>query len=306
MLRFILTRLFQALLVIMIFLAILFVALRLTGDPAARFMPPDATQEDYQMVRARFGLDEPIYVQYGLFLGGVCKGDFGRSIFTKRLVIDSIKEKLPNSARLVAVSTLMAFIAVLPLGVMAAVRKKRPIDTFARVIAAMGQSLPSFWVGLMLMELFAVWLGILPVSGMGDWRCYLMPATVLGFSLMAGPLRLLRSSMLESLGSEYITLARIKGVSENIIAWKHALRNSAIPVLTYSALSIAVLMTGSITTEVVFAWPGIGQLAYRAVLNQDFPLIQGVLLTMVLVVVVANLAVDILYAYVDPRIRLRA
>jgi peptide/nickel transport system permease protein len=303
--RFALIRTLQSLIGLILLLAVLFFLIRLIGDPALQFLSPDATKEDYQLIRKRLGLDKPLYIQYGLFVISTFKGDLGKSIFTKRPVIDSIKEALPNSLRLALVSALMAFLVAGPLGVMAAVRKGTSLDTFARVIAGLGQSLPSFWVGFLLIELFTVQLGILPASGVGDWTHYMMPASCLALFLMAGPLRLLRSSMLEVFDSEYIKLARIKGVSERVIVWKHALRNALLPVLSYSAMYLAILITGSITTEVVFAWPGIGRLAYRAIINQDFPLIQGVVLIIAVIVIVANLLADILYAYVDPRIRLK-
>jgi peptide/nickel transport system permease protein len=279
---------------------------RLGGDPVLHFMPPGAVEEDYQRTRKRLGLDKPIYVQYGIFLVNATKADFGVSIFTNRPVLDSIKEKFPNSLRLVAVGALLAFSFAIPLGVAAAVKSGTSIDTFARVVAGLGQSLPSFWVGLMMINVFTVQLGILPAFGMGDWRHYVMPASCIAFFLLAGPIRLLRSSMLEVLDSEYIRLARIKGVSERVIIWKHALRNSLLPVLSFTGMYLALLVTTCILTETVFAWPGVGRLSYRAILSNDFPVIQGVLLLTAVLVIVANFLTDIIYGYVDPRIRLKA
>ncbi|UCG63661.1 MAG: ABC transporter permease [Deltaproteobacteria bacterium] len=301
--RFIAIRFIHSLIALFILSVIVFGLIRLGGDPALQFLPPDSTEEDYLLVRARLGLDKPVYVQYGIFISNAVKGDFGTSIFTRRPVIDSIKEMLPNSLKLVAASAFIAFIVAIPLGVMAAVKKDTPIDTIARVIAGMGQSLPSFWVGLILIELFVVVLGVLPASGMGTWKHYLMPATTLSLYILAGPIRLIRSSMLEVLDSEFIRLARIKGVSEWVVVWKHALRNSLLPVLSFSAMMLALTVTGAVTTEVVFAWPGMGRLAYRAILGNDFPLIQGVVLTTAFMVIAANFVADILYSYVDPRIR---
>jgi len=266
-------------------------------------LPEGATKEHYQEMRAYLGLDKPIYVQYCIFITNAMKGDFGKSIRTKKPVIDSIKEMLPNSIKLVAVSMVMAFIISIPLGVMAAVKKGTFIDTFARVIAGLGQSLPTFWVGLMLIQLFVIRLGVLPASGMETWKHYLMPAFCLAIYLVAGVVRLLRSSMLEALDSEYIKMARIKGVSEMIIVYKHALRNSLLPVLSFGGMYIAIMITGAILIETVFAWPGVGRLAYRAIVSQDFPLIQGVVMAAAVVVMTANLITDILYSYFDPRIR---
>jgi ABC-type dipeptide/oligopeptide/nickel transport system permease component len=174
----------------------------------------------------------------------------------------------------------------------------------ARILAGLGQSLPSIWVGLMMIELFVVWLGVLPASGMGGWRHYLMPAGCLALFIVPGPIRLIRSSMLEALDSEYIRFARIKGVSPLRIVWKHALRNSLLPLLSFSAMYLALLVTGGIVTETVFAWPGMGRLAYQAILDQDFPVIQGVVLTTAVIVIAANFVADLLYAYIDPRIRI--
>jgi peptide/nickel transport system permease protein len=298
-------RIFQSLVALLLFSMVVFGLVRLGGDPALRFMSSDSTEEEYKYFRSQLGLDEPIYVQYGIFLTDVVRGDFGTSIFTKRRVIDSIKEMLPNSLRLIAASASIAFIIAVPLGVMAAVRKKTLVDTLARVIAGLGQSFPSFWIGLMMIQVFAVKLGVLPTSGMGSWKHYVMPASCLALFLIPGPIRLLRSSMLESLDSEYIRLARIKGVSERLTIWKHAFRNSLLPVLSFSAMYIAILVTGCIVIETVFAWSGMGRLCYRAIISQDFPLIQGVVMTTAVIVIAANLIVDILYGYLDPRIRLK-
>jgi peptide/nickel transport system permease protein len=251
-------------------------------------------------------LDKPIYVQYYIFLANAVKGDFGDSLFTRRPVIDSIKEALPNTIRLIVVGAIMAYMIAVPLGVMAAVKRGGTIDTFARGLAGLGQSIPTFWVGLMMINVFTVRLGILPAFGMGDCTHYLMPATCIALFLMPGPIRLLRSSMLEVLESEYIRLARIKGVSERVVIWKHALRNSLLPVLSFSGIYLALLVTSCILTETVFAWPGVGRLAYTAIVSNDFPLIQGVVLLTAVLVIVANFLTDILYAYVDPRIRLKA
>lgn len=302
--KFIIMRFFQSVVALILFSMVVFGLVRLGDDPALRFMSSDSTEEQYQYVRRQLGLDKPIYVQYGIFLGDAVKGDLGNSIFTKRPVIDSIKEMLPNSVRLIAVSALIGYIIAIPLGVMAAVKKGTPIDNFARVLAGLGQSLPSFWVGLMLIQLFTVELGILPASGMGGWRNYLMPATTLALFILPGPIRLIRSSMLEALGTEYIRLARIKGVSERFIIWKHAFRNSLLPVLSFGSMYLALMITGTIVTETVFAWPGVGRLCYRAILSNDFPLIHGVVLLTAVIVIAANFLTDIIYSYVDPRIRL--
>ena len=303
--RYIIVRLFQNIIALFILSMVIFSVVRLSGDPALLMLPEGATREHYEQLRAELGLDKPIYIQYSIFMTNVAKGDFGKSIRTKRPVADSIMEMLPNSLKLVIVSMVMVFFISIPLGVMAAVKKGTLVDAFARVVAGLGQSLPTFWVGLMLIQLFVIQLGVLPSSGMGSWKHYLMPAFCLAIFMVAGLVRLLRSSMLETLDSEFIKFARIKGVSERTVIWKHALRNSLLPVLSFGGMYVAIMITGAILIETVFAWPGVGRLAYRAIVSQDFPLIQGVVITAAVVVMVANLITDLLYGYLDPRIRYR-
>ena len=303
--RYVVIRIFQTVITLLILSIVIFALVRFSGDPASLMLSENATEEDYEHMRAVLGLDKPMHVQYGIFIVKAVRGDFGESIRTRRPVLDSIKDALPNSMKLVAVSMFIALALSLPLGDMAAVKKGTYLDTLARVIAGLGQSLPTFWVGLMMMQIFVVILKVLPASGMGSWKHYLMPASCLGIFLMAGIVRLLRSSMLEVLDSEYIRMARIKGVSERIVIWKHALRNSLLSVLSFGGMYIAILITGAILIETVFAWPGFGRLAYGAIINQDFPLIQGAVLTAGAVVMVTNFITDILYAYLDPRIRYR-
>jgi peptide/nickel transport system permease protein len=301
--RYIIIRILQTVITLLILSVVIFALVRLSGDPALLMLSENATQQEYKDMRAHLGLDKPIYVQYALFLSKAVKGDFGKSIRTHRPVSESILEKLPNSFKLVAVSMIATFIISIPLGVLAAVRKDSALDVFVRVLAGLGQSLPTFWVGLMLIHLFVVILGILPSSGMGSWKHYLMPAFCMGNFLMAGIVRLLRSSMLEVLDSDYIRLARVKGLSQRSVVWSHALRNSLLSVLSFGGMYIAIMITGAILIETVFAWPGFGRLAYSAIVNQDFPLIQGVILMAGVIVMVANLLTDISYAYLDPRIR---
>lgn len=298
-------RLVQNIIALLILSMIVFGLVRLSGDPALLMIPEGSTEQDYQLIRAELGLNQPVYVQYGVFLANAIRGEFGRSIRTKKPVAESIREMLPNSMKLVGVSMLIALLFSLPLGVISAVKKGTYLDTFARVVAALGQSLPTFWVGLILIQVFVVHLGLLPATGMESWKNYIMPAFCLGIFVMAGIARLLRSSMLEALGSEYIKMAKIKGVSGRVVIWKHALRNSLLPVLSFSGMYVAIMITGAILVETVFAWPGFGRLAYTAITHQDFPLIQGVVLTAGGVVMAANLVTDILYAYLDPRIRSR-
>ncbi|MBW1612610.1 MAG: ABC transporter permease [Deltaproteobacteria bacterium] len=303
--RYIIIRLFQTVVTLVILSIVIFVLVRLGGDPAILMLPETATQEDYQYMKKQLGLDKPIYYQYGVFFINACKRDLGKSIRTGKPVVSSIMEVLPNSLKLVTVAFIIGFALSIPLGVIAAVKKDTIWDNFARMVAGLGQSLPTFWVGLVMIQVFVVWLNILPAYGMGTWQHYLMPATCMGIFLMAGVARLLRSSMLEVLDSEYIKMARIKGVKESIVIWKHALRNSLLSVVSFGGIYIAILITGAILIETVFAWPGFGRLAYTAIINQDFPLIQGVVLTAGALVMVSNFITDIFYAYLDPRIRIQ-
>jgi len=306
MVRFISLRILQMAIALLILSMIIFGVVRLHGDPVLLFLPLDSTQEDYERVSANLGLDKPVHIQYLVFLNKAVRGDLGKSLFTGRPVIDSLMEALPNSLVLIVLSLSLSLMVAVFLGATAAAKKATRIDTSARVIAGMGQSIPSFWLGLMMIELFAVQLGLLPTSGMGGWKHYIMPVSVLAFFALPGPLRLLRSSMLEVLDSEYIRLARIKGASERRVIWKHALKNSILPVVGYAATQLSLMVTGIVVIETVFAWPGLGRLSYRAIANHDFPLVQGVVLMVAVVVILANLAADIIYAWVDPRIRLKA
>jgi peptide/nickel transport system permease protein len=301
--KYIIRRFFQSLLALLALSMLIFLMSRLTGDPTMLMLPDDATSEDIAQLRHAFGLDKPLPVQYWVFISKAVQGDFGRSIKGQMPVIDMIKERLPNSLKLGAVALGIAVLLAFPLGVIAAVHKGTALDTMANIIAVLGQSLPQFWVGIVLIQIFAVHLRWLPVAGVGGWSHYVLPAFTLGWFVVAGMMRLLRSSMLDVMDREFIKLARIKGVAEPAVIWKHALRNALIPVLTFGAIYLAILVTGAILVETVFAWPGIGQLIYQGIVFRDFPVVQAVVLLTAGIVITVNLLVDITYAYVDPRIR---
>jgi peptide/nickel transport system permease protein len=301
--RYIARRAGQSLIALLALSMLIFVLCRLIGDPTLLMLPDTATREDIDQLRSTLGLDKPWPVQYWIFISKAVQGDFGRSIKGQMPVLDLIKERLPNSLKLAAVSLAVAVLLALPLGVLAAVKKGTPLDTLANLVAVLGQSLPQFWVGIVLIQIFAVCLRWLPVAGVGGVWHYVLPAFTLGWFVVAGMMRLLRSSMLDVLDSEFVKLARIKGMPWSTVLWKHALRNALIPVLTFGAIYLAVLITGAILVETVFAWPGIGQLVYQGIVFRDFPVIQAVVLLTAGIVVVVNLLVDITYAYVDPRIR---
>jgi peptide/nickel transport system permease protein len=304
MIGFVLARLLQSLVALAILSVVVFVLARTTGDPLHMILPMSATEEDYANARAYLGLDRPYVEQYLSFVGKAMTGDLGVSIRARRPVMELIKERLPNSVRLavfaMAVSLAMAF----PLGVIAAVQKGRSIDRAAQIVAVLGQSLPTFWVAIVLVEVVAGRLQWLPAGGMeAGLASYVLPGFTLGWFVVAGLMRLLRSGMLEVLDSEYVKLARIKGVVESRVVWQHALKNALIPVVTFAGIYFAILVTTAIVVETVFAWPGLGRLAYEGITSRDFPVIQAVVLTTAAIVAVVNLSVDCLYAVIDPRIR---
>jgi ABC-type dipeptide/oligopeptide/nickel transport system permease component len=303
--RYVLKRIFQSLLTLLVLSMLIFIVCRLTGDPVLLMLPDDASHEDVAQLRTALGLDRPLPVQYWLFLKSAMQGDFGRSIKGQVPVLDLIKERLPHSIRLALVSLLITVVLAFPLGVIAAVKKGIVVDTLANLIAVLRQSLPQFWVGIVLIQVFAVHLRWLPVAGNSSLWHYILPGFTLGWFLVAGIMRLLRSSMLDVLDSEFVKLARIKGVSGWSVVWKHALKNAVIPVLTFAAISLSILITGAILVETVFAWPGLGQLIYQGIVYRDFPVIQEVVLLTAVIVVSVNFVVDIAYGYLDPRIRLQ-
>ena len=303
--RYVLKRILQSLLTLLVLSVIIFMVCRLTGDPVVLMLPDDASYEDVVQLRTALGLDRPLPVQYWRFLKNAVQGDFGRSIKGQVPVLDLIKDRFPNSIKLGLVSLLITIVLAFPLGVVAAVKKGTAVDTLANLIAVLGQSLPQFWVGIVLIQVFAVYLRWLPVAGTGSLWHYILPGFTLGWFLVAGIMRLLRSSMLDVLDSEFVKLARIKGVPGWSVVWKHALKNAVMPVLTFAAIYLAILITGAILVETVFAWPGLGQLIYQGIVYRDFPVIQAVVLLTAVIVVSINLIVDITYAYLDPRIRLQ-
>ena len=304
MARFIARRIVTTVLSLLGVTILVFVLARIQGDPRALYVDDYTTQEEYEEWGRRLGLDKPIYHQYGIFLGHLLRGDFGRSQHQSRPVTDLVWPRVPASAQL-AVAGLIVSVAIgVPFGVISAVSRGSIWDLAGRWFAALGVSLPVFWVGVMGILLFAVVLGWLPTSGRGGISHLIMPAVVVGWGSSAGQLRLTRSSMLDVLDSEYVKLARAKGVANWRVVWKHAFRNALIAPLTYAGLTLAGLMTGTIVVEVVFSWPGLGQLSLQAVRQSDYAVIQGVILVVTFFYLVASMVVDLLYAVVDPRIRI--
>ncbi len=283
---------------------IVFAIGRLTGDPATMVLGMDASKEDLVAFRERLGLDRPVVVQYGIYIGNALQGDLGSSIKYPDLGAGgAVVKRLPATIYLAGVSLLLALSIGIPLGVLSAVKRDTIFDGSAKIFALLGQSVPNFWLGLMMMWIFAVNLGWLPTSGTGGVKNFIMPAITLGSFQIAAITRLVRSAMLETLDSEYVKLARIKGIPEWKVLWKHCFRNAALTPLTYFGVIAAVTLTGSVTTETVFNWPGTGLMAFQAVLSRDFELIQALVLVFSGLFIVSSMVVDILYAYLDPRIR---
>ena len=302
--RFILIRFTQGLFALWVVTIIVFGISRVTGDPATIILGMDATAEDYENLRIRLGLDKPLVVQYGIYIGNVLQGDLGESLkYPELRAGGAVLKRLPATIYLAGVSLILATVIGIPLGVVSAVKRDTAVDTSAKVFALLGQSVPNFWLGLMMMWLFAVNLGWLPTSGTGGVKHFIMPAITLGSFQIAAITRLVRSAMLETLDSEYVKLARIKGIPEWKVLWKHCLRNAALTPLTYFGVIAAITLTGSVTTETVFNWPGTGLLAFQSVLSRDFELIQALVLVFSGLFILSSFAVDILYAYLDPRIR---
>ena len=296
-------RVFQSLIALVGVSILVFGLTRLSGDVLDLMMPPEATPEDFERVRKEWGLDKPVYAQYATWVSNIFHGDWGPSWQWSTGALDILLEKFPNTVKLAGFTLLISTVMGIGLGVLVSTKKDTPFDVFGKIIALLGQSLPTFWTGIVLMWIFAVVLGWLPTSGNGGIKHMIMPAITLGWFNVAALMRLTRSAMLEVLDSEYVKLARIKGLPEWKVIWKHCLRNAAIAPLTYFGVIAGYLMAGSVITETVFSWPGIGLLAVQAVQARDYMVVQAVVVFIAGIFILANLIVDILYAYLDPRIR---
>jgi ABC-type dipeptide/oligopeptide/nickel transport system permease component len=303
--RYLLTRLLAAIPTIIGVVVLVFFAMRvLPGDITDKMVADfGLSAADIKRLREQWGLDDPLHVQFARFAGEMARGDLGRSIWSRRLVTDQIAEQLPATAQLTAAATGIAVAIGVPLGILAAVRRHSWLDFSSMGVALLGVSMPSFWLGLLLILLFGVRLGWLPMAGTGGWQFLVLPAFTLGFGASAVIARLTRSSMLEVLRQEYVKTARSKGLHKRTVTWKHALRNAAIPVVTIVGLQIAGLLGGAVLTETVFSRQGIGRMAAQAVLEKDFPVAQAIVLLVALTYVAVNLFIDVLYALLDPRIR---
>ena len=304
--RYILGRIVQSLVSMIVVSIVVFALVRLSGDPIAIMAPPEATEADIAAMRTYLGLDRSWPVQYWWFVSRAVQGDFGRSIRFRRPAMDLILERYGATFELGGLAILIVVAVALPVGVYAAVRRGSALDYAARTFAALGQAVPPFWLGLLLVLVFGVLLRLLPTSGRGTPLHIVLPGLTLGWFAVAGLMRLTRSSMLDVLGSEYVKLARIKGLPERQVIWKHAFKNAALPVVTFAALLFVALLNGSIIIETVFSWPGLGLLVIEAVDSRDYPIVQAVVVCLSVMYIGVNLLVDILYAYLNPKIRYQA
>jgi peptide/nickel transport system permease protein len=301
--RFVLRRLGYAALTLVLLSLTIFLLVRVTGDPTVLLVEPGASRADIDALRHDLGLDRSYLVQYASFLKDIIKGDFGRSFYYRTPVLELYLSRLPNSLLLAAAAMAFSLLIGIPSGIIAAVRVNSWWDGAGKIFSLLGLSMPSFWVGLLLILFFSVYLGWLPSSGSGTAWHVLMPAFALGWYFAAAHMRLTRSSMLEVLGSEYVKLARLKGLPEALVISKHAFKNALIPVMTLAGINLVLMVNVAIVVETVFAWPGIGRLIYEGISFRDFPVVQATVLMNGAMVIVVSLVVDILYAVVDPRIR---
>lgn len=273
------------------------------GDPIEIMLGEQALAVDKEALRHEMGLDKPIHLQYVAFLKGLVRGDLGQSLHTKQPVLTSIARRLPATIELAAAAMAVALLLAIPLGLLAAYKKDSLVDQGSMLFALLGISMPNFWLGPLLIIVFSLKLGWFPVSGRGSLAHVVLPAITLGTAMAAILTRMTRASMLDVIQSDYITAARAKGVRESLVVLKHAFRNALIPVVTIVGLQIGGLLAGSIITETIFAWPGIGRLTIQAINARDYPLVQGCVLIIALGYVLVNFATDLLYGLIDPRIR---
>ncbi|HLN11864.1 MAG TPA: ABC transporter permease [bacterium] len=302
--RLLLARLAQTVLTLFTTVTFVFAAGHLSGNPADVILPMTTTPAERAAYIHLFGFDKPLYQQYAIYLGGVATGNFGDSITYRRPVLEIIIPRLFNTAKLAALALLITLVVGIPVGAAAAVWRGRWVDHLAMGTAVTGQSIPTFASAILLISVVSVWLRLLPASGMESWQSYILPAVTIAWFMAAGIVRLLRSSLLDVLDAEYIKIARAKGLSEAVVLWKHAFRNATIPLTTFVGLIFGIILTSAVTVEIVYNWPGIASLIYSSILHRDYPLTQAAVTATAAIIVLLNLAVDLLYIVLDPRIHL--
>lgn len=301
---YILKRLFHSIFVLVGISLVVFIILHLTGDPAALLMPMDATPEQVAQFRQEMGFNDPIFVQYWRFFKGTLRGDFGVSFRHSQPALELVMERMPATIQLTAAAMVIALVVAIPVGIISAIRRNSLLDHIGMTGALLGQSTPVFWLGIMLILIFSVTIQWFPSSGRGEMQHLVLPAITLGMFTMARTARMMRSSMLEVLGQEYMKTAKAKGLNPGMVILKHALKNAAIPVVTIIGMELGTLLGGAVITETIFAWPGVGRLAVQAIYNRDYPVVQAAVFILASVFVLVNLVVDLLYTYLDPRVKL--
>jgi ABC-type dipeptide/oligopeptide/nickel transport system permease component len=282
---------------------IAFFLIHLSGDPVLLMLPPEATQEEIEAFRHQMGFDRPLSEQYINFLSQAVRGDFGASLKFHQPSLQVVLERMPATLELTLFATLLSVLIAVPLGIYSAVNRNSLSENLVTVAVFLGQSMPIFWTGIMLMLLFGVKLHWLPVSGRGTWAHLLMPAFTLAVWVAPTTLRIVRSSMLEVLQQDYIRTARSKGLAERVVIYKHALKNASIPIITVIGFQIGKLLGGAVVTETVFAWPGVGQLVVKAIYTADYPLVQACVVILALIVAAMNFSVDAMYRHLNPKIK---
>jgi peptide/nickel transport system permease protein len=282
---------------------LVFVFLNASGDPVQMLMPIEATPEDVEIMRRALGLDQPLYIQYLKFLGNALQGDFGLSLRARQPALDIVLDALPATLELALAAMIISLVISIPLGIAAAVKRNTIFDTVATVVSVLGHAMPVFWLGILLILFFSVKLQWFPVSGRGSWQALVLPALTLGWYMNALMTRLTRSSMLEVMSEPYMRTARAKGLPPRMIIFKHAFRNARVPIVTIWGLQAGAMLTGTVVTETVFAWPGLGRASIFAVVGRDFPVVMASIALFTVIFVTINLAVDLAYYMLDPRIR---
>ncbi len=302
--RYALRQLLQLAVVVVGISMLAFAILHVIGDPVLLLLPLNAGKEEYERYHKLLGLDQPVYVQYWKFASRAVQGDFGKSWYTDTPAFTLVLERMPPTLYLTSAGLVAALLIALPLGILAALKRHSLVDNLCTMLAVAGQAMPIFWLGIMLIIVFAVRLKALPASGYGTWQHFLMPAFTLGAFLAPLTMRLVRSGVIEIMNMDYIRTARAKGVGENTVVVKHAFRNACIPIITVLGLQFGQLLGGAIVTETVFAWPGVATLTVESIRNQDFPVVQCAVVLLALIIVSVNFLVDMIVGLIDPRIRL--
>jgi len=302
-LPFLAHRLFRALIALWLVSTVVFVVMRLSGDPVPLLLPPDAPRSEIFLVRAELGLDRPLPVQYAVFLASLARGDFGRSIHFREPAFTVVRGYLVATLELGLTAFVVAALVAVPIGLLSAMRRNTAVDHAAMGLALIGQSAPTFFLGILFILLLSLKADLFPTSGRGDWRHLVLPALTLGAFTMASIARLTRSAVLEVLGADYIRTARAKGLAEVWVVAKHTLKNAAIPIVTITGLQFGTLLGGAVVTETVFSWPGIGRLAIQSIYNRDYPIVQCTVFLAAVLFIVINFCIDLLYGLLDPRVR---